>query len=278
MKEDYNNISRHARDFELKWIQANKLQNKDTAVTPVNFNYNNQVVKDTSFNIEINREFLIFLGYVYLFVEIEDNKCCFYIHKAFSNIKTWIRKYVKQTFNINLALNNTVMFSKLSTSNNDFILMIQSLYNGLLSSIKQLPPKEQLYIFKGLFSTQRNTATLTVQITNLTLLYDLLEILHRNYFNPDIRIDKDNYRILLRRNNYLDFNTFLFHNDKNDQLYKTSISNFTSIQFPTLYNNIYYMGYPIRIYDVYIPNKSVNVVKISVKNNIPIKINNILIK
>lgn len=278
-KENYNNATRYARDFELVWLKANELQNKDCSATPINFNYQEQPVIDTIFNIPIDHEFLIFLGYVYTFAEVEDKKCTFFIHKAFSSIKAWIRKYIKNTFDINLTLNTTVMFSKLSTKNENFVSMIQDFLNkGLLPSIKNLPPKEQLYIFKGMFSTQRNTTSLAVNTNNLTLLYNLLEILHRNYFNPDMSIVKEQYRILIRRNNYSDFNTFLFQNEKNDKLYKTSITNFTGIQFPTLYNNIYYMNYPLRIYNIYQPDKPVTTVKIDIKDNIPIKVNNILIK
>lgn len=278
-KENYNNATRYARDFDLFWLKANQLQNKDCPVTPISFNYQEQPVIDTIFNIPINREFLIFLGYVYTFAEIEDKKCIFFVHKAFSGIKSWIRKYIKNTFNINLTLNTTVMFSKLSTTNKDFVSMIQDFFNnGLLFSIKNLPPKEQLYIFKGLFSTQRNTPSLTINTNNLTLLYNLLEILQRNYFNPDITIVKEQYRILIRRNNYLDFNAFLFQNEKNDKLYKTSITNFTGIQFPILYNDIYYMNYPLRIYKIYQPDEPVTAIKIDIQNNIPIKINSILLK
>ena len=280
---DYINLSKFARDFELQWIPANKVQNKDCIVTPIN--YNNQDINNLDYldinhyKIKINIDFLLFLGYIYIFAEIDNNVCHFYIHKAFSRIKNWLSKYVNSTFNTHLTISKKMMFYNLYTNNNQFVQMIQFLLNtGIPPIIKTLLPKQQLYIFKSIFSLQRNDNSLTFNTINLTLLYDLLEILHRNYINPEIDIKDDQYQILIKRKYYNDFSKFIFQNDNNDKLYTTNITNFTSLQFPTLYNNINYMNYPLNICNIYTPKKSVNAVSVQLKDNIPLKINTLLIK
>ena len=171
------------------------------------------------------------------------------------------------------------MFFDLATKHTNFVIMIESILNNNFDEeIKQLSPKLQLYIIKGLFSLLKDENILSFSTKNIKLLYDILNILLRNYIRPQIYIKNDEQYIIRIPSKDTAALRFFIFNENINILYSMRNKNLSGINFPIYWNNKYYMKYNIKLKSIYISEEPQVAVKIITKDNIPFQINTIIIK